>query len=486
MKWCNLIYLLLFFNLCTISWAQLPPYQHSNIDFPYTRWLYTRADNLYGMRNVFANYIVLPPSKKVNFYEREEIPFFSVFNYSDKGQFELEKNLQIFNYRNYNSFKAPKGVKKITYHLYNNLIDSANYVQHEFFFNKKTGFLEREVKSGQEMYSAINWNVVEREEYLYRYKKEEGNFVVEKLLQMTDSLTSLAKYTYTKEKKMLVKVEFLSKENDWNSLRGKLLKVPIKNKVEYFYGKENTISEIWLNGIILKQNVPVYKSTINTQIPNIWLNKKYWMSFLELNEDESKTVLFASNIDPNTKLDFSILEMNSVVSTDEGEEKLNIIIQSDKSNNAFKNNYWENHLIKQKNIERKDFFVSSYLLLTNEKHKISNAYFSSKYMTRHMSFDFNGPPRIHGEPETVSRLIFILKNKNHNSYLVKKVDKENPYQIDLFRYMNDGKKNIDSLRYNKSPNFKNESFTLKLKSKHGLNEVYLIKEKKVYPLITIN
>ncbi len=483
MKGYRIACLLLMFNVCSISWGQVPPYQYSNIDFPFANWLYIRADTLYQMRSIFSNYVVLPPSKKVSFYEREEIPFFSIFNYCDNEQFELEKSLQIFYYRNYSSFEVPKRIEKITYHLYNNLIDSANYVKHEFFFNKKNGLLEREVKSGQEMYSAMSWDFVEREEYLYRYQEEDGNLVVEKLLQMSDSLTPLAKYTYAKDKKLLVKVEFLSKENDWNSLKGKLLKVPIKNKVEYRYDQNNRILDILLNGISLKQNLPVYTNRIDTQPVKWLLNENYWMSFLGLNEDESKTVLFASNLDLDVKKDLCKLEVNSAVSTDEEEEKLNIVIQSYKSNNVFKNSYWEKHFIGQGRNEKGDDFFSSYLLLMDEKHKISNAYFSCKYSMRDIPYNNQFP---HEQTRTVSRFLFILKNKKNNSYLVKRIDKKTSNQIDLFRYMNDEKENIDLLQYNKSPDFKNESFTLKLKSRHGLNEVYLIKEKKVYPLITIN
>ncbi|MGQ8868795.1 hypothetical protein [Myroides sp. TSA_177.3] len=476
--------LILFSTYCA-SWGQIPPYQYSNIDFPYTQWLYRRADNLYGMREIFPKYFVLPPSKKVSFYEREEIPFYSVFNYSDMDQFELEKNLQIFNYRNYNSFKAPKGVKKITYHLYNNLIDSANYVKHEFFFDKKSRFVEREVRYGEEMYSTINWNFIEMEEYQYRYNEDERYLVVEKLMQANDSLISLAKYSYTKDKKLLAKVEFLSKEFNWNSLRGKLLKVPIKNKVEYCYDQDNRIFDILLNGISLKQNIPIYKNTIDAQVANTWLNENYWKSFLELNEDRSKTVRFASNLDPDViKKDFYTLETNSAVSTDEV-EKLNIVVQSYKSDNVFKNSYSEKHFTGQENNEKCDNFSSSYLLLTNEKHKISNAYFSSKYSIETVPYK-HSMALINKQTKTVSRFIFIFKNKDYNSYLIKRIDKKNLDSIDLFRYMNDKNVNIDLLQYNRSPDFKNELFTLKLKSKRGLNEVYLVKGEKVYPLITIN
>ncbi|MBB1151123.1 hypothetical protein H4K35_13555 [Myroides sp. NP-2] len=460
------------------SWGQVPPYQYSNFNFGTNDVLYTRADLMYRIKEIYPDFHVLSPSEKSNFYVKEEIPFYSVFNYTDNDQFELEKTLQIFNYRNYSSFKAPIGVKKVTYHLYNNLVDSVSQIKHEFFFNKKNGFLEKEVKSGQEIYSAINWSVVEREEYSYRYTENEKNLIIEKLIQFDDSAISLAKYTYSKDERLLIKVDFLSKDNDWNSIRGRLLKVPIRKTVEYCYNKENIIFDILVDGSSITQKASSYSNYVEFENFNRWLNKDSWNFFLGLNEDESERVFFPKNLDLNFKQDSYKLSMNHTVSTNDV-EKLNIVVQSHKSSNIFKNYYWEKHSVEHYTGKKiYDIFSSTFLVIRNEANEVNNAYFANKYEIDNALFSPN--------VQTETKLIFISKKEDQNSYLIKKINKKDLFRIDLFREMNDKAAKAALIEYNRAPDVKNESYTLKIKLKKELNEIYLIKNKEEYPLITIN
>ncbi|EHQ44386.1 hypothetical protein [Myroides odoratus] len=470
--------LFLVLNVGVVCWGQVPPYQGSNYIFGKNDVLYTRADLMYRIKAIYPDFHVLSPSEKSKLYVKEEIPFYSIFNYSDDDQFELEKTLQIFNYRNYSSFKAPIGVKKVTYHLYNNLVDSVSQIKHEFFFNKKNGFLEKEVKSGQEIYSAINWNVVEREEYSYRYTENEKKIIIEKLIQSDDSVISLAKFTYSKDKRLLIKVDFLSKDNDWNPIRGRLLKVPIRKTVEYCYNKENIIFDILVDGCSITQKASSYSNYVEFKNFNRWLNKDSWNLFLGLNEDENERVFFPKNLDLNFKQDSYRLNMNHTVSTNDV-EKLNIVVQSHKSSNIFKNYYWEKHSVEPDTSKKiSDIFSSTFLIIRNEANELNNLYFANKYEINNVLFSPN--------VQTETKLIFISKNEDRNSYLIKKINKKDLFRIDLFQEMSDKAAKAALLEYNRAPDVKNELLTLKLKSKRGLNEVYLVKGEKVYPLITIN
>lgn len=183
----------------------------------------------------------------VKYYQREEIPFYSMLTIVLWKIIIQRLIFNAFIFRKFSSFTAPKGVKKITYYLGNNLIDSTKATTHVFYFNKKTNLLDRELQ-----YKKDSLGIQQKKEYSYKYEETEQKTIVKKLFKEQDSLRLISQYTYSKDKIRLLNNEFLSWDYQFENLiqnghQVKLIKefgrMPKARKVEFIYDDKNNVKK---------------------------------------------------------------------------------------------------------------------------------------------------------------------------------------------------------------------------------------------------
>ena len=186
----------------------------------------------------------------VKYYQREEIPFYSMLTIVLWKIIIQRLIFNAFIFRKFSSFTAPKGVKKITYYLGNNLIDSTKATTHVFYFNKKTNLLDRELQ-----YKKDSLGIQQKKEYSYKYEETEQKTIVKKLFKEQDSLRLISQYTYSKDKIRLLNNEFLSWDYQFENLiqnghQVKLIKefgrMPKARKVEFIYDDKNNVKKTFI------------------------------------------------------------------------------------------------------------------------------------------------------------------------------------------------------------------------------------------------
>ena len=453
------------------AFGQIPPYQHST-----SKML---------RESLEPGYYLTFGKEWIQYYLREDIPFYTMFNYTNIEDYNFETNFQRFYFRKFSSFTAPKGVKKITYYLGNNLIDSTKATTHVFYFNKKTNLLERELE-----YEKDSLGLNHKKEYSYKYEETDQKTIVKKLIKVQDSLILINKYIYSKDKTKLLKNEFLAWDYQFELLtrsRSQLKsinevgRIPITKKMQFIYDDKNNLKEpIYFEAknseTLADYNENIYNYGKSEPHFHGWSVKKNWLSLLNKSEKEGELISFPKQVD--LKVHKSFLFRYKDERSSELTNTINYIfwVQSEQSNNLYISKYHE----EDKYMDSYHFYTNHKILLFDDYNKLSNAYIVNNYHLAAYNRTFRK------KDNTPLDYILISKIENKNNYTIKHIQKEILYfNIDYLDTWLWGDKYLSSFK-NEESYIKNELYTLELKPKKGINEIYLIKDNKKYPLITIN
>lgn len=428
----------------------------------------------------------------IKYYLRESIPFYTMFNYNSIEDYTLETNFQRFYFRKFSSFTAPKGVNKITYYLGNNLVDSIKATTHIFYFNKNTNLLEREIQSEKD-----SLGLKHTKEYNYKYEETELAVIVQKLVMQNDTMTLINQYTYSKDKTKLLKNEYASVDYQFefvmrdgyqfNDIK-KFGRVPTSKKVEFIYDDKNNIIETVQFGAVTPEYNFIYDAEIldyskEEPYTHGWSEKNNWLIFLNKNEEEGRSVSFPKEIDlrfPN-HYSFSYSDKGNSKLYDTPNQKFRIKAMN--SENVYISDYYEldnSYIITSsaRSFYNSHFYSNYKILLFNNRNKINNVYIAqnfhiSLYKARNWGLTDNTP------------LDYIFLTRKKNKYVIDHLQKKVTFiENSIYRmYWND--ENLDDFKIEED-NLKKEQFLLELKPKKGLNEIYLIRGNKTYPLVTIN
>lgn len=455
------------------AFGQIPPYQHSTSKM---------------LREVLEpGYYHSFQKAWYQYYYREDIPFYTLLNYNTIENYNLETNFQRFYFRKFSSFTAPKGVKKITYYLGNNLIDSTKATTHVFYFNKKTNLLEKELE-----YEEDSLGLKYKKEYNYKYEETDEKTIVKKLYKEQDSLKLISQYTYSKDKTKLLKNEFLAWDYQLELLTRSLPqfkrinevgRIPFAKKVKFIYDDKNNLKKtLYFGAKDPEVHTEYYENTLkySESKPYFhgWSAKKNWLSLLNKSEKDAELISFPK------KIDLKIHRGSFFSYKDKGNNKIintpnNIFrAHSEQSNNFYISKYHEN----DKNQYGYHYYTNHKILLFDDYNKLTNAYIVNNYhITTHDKSFF-----LVNKDNTALDYILISKIENKNNYAIKHIQKEVSYlnydTLDTWLW-ND--KYLGSFK-NEESFLKNEQYILELKPKKGMNEIYLIKDNKKLPLITIN
>lgn len=446
--------LFLFLNICTVSWGQVPPYQHS-----VTKTQGPLVRNILFFRSV-KPYIDFTPHFNDDAFLctiREEIPFYTLLTYPSLDDYYLEYYYKAFNYRQFKSFTAPKGVNKITYYLGNNLIDSTEVAQHTFFFNKKTLLLEKEIKDQKNMKSSFTRDLVDQEVYLYKYEELENEYVVKKFLQFSKEENLLETFTYSKDKTRLLKTEFYQWEKMRELLNYTYNVKPILQQAFFCYNESDELEyaffneEITTDGSNLKKNIDYRKDFDNR---DKW-KKSYWVSQFNITEQNSEKMKFPiiDNFEAERKVLRFVNTFDAIDNSKSQEFEQNGLLWRTK--NIFDFDYSE-ILAYSNPIDSGESYLTYVLLLFDEKNKFNIG------MIRRQTYFAESSSL--GTFTLVSKILISSCKKSENDYFVKRIDTSG---------------NRGGIEYS-------EEYSIKLKSKKGLKELYLNKDKQEYPLIIIN
>lgn len=484
----------LVFPLCMIflgqnAFGQVPPYHNSFSKISNMEAIRMMYNQTYNLRKATANKskIAISPDS-ITVYYKSDIPFYTVFNYSSIKDYELETNLKLFKYRLYSSFKAPKGIRKITYHLNNNFIDSIKPSKHIFYFNRKSHRIEKEEKYEKDMISSIDWRTVDIEEYFYSYNQTNEHFIIKKFLQTKDSLVLIQKHTYSQDKTKLLEVELLSRESHLDMIDNMSNKKPSRKHIAFQYNDFNEIINIDIGNTNIRtqnQSNIINYETLPKDLHK-WSRKQNWVSLLGIKTIDSNNISFPDILNLNLTNNSINLVIDNLPYSNQI-ESLNI--KMEQSSNVYLNNYREkvSEIITSNDYSEKvGQFSRMNLFLLNKFNKISSAYFVSSFYRKEVcNYEL-----LSYSNRTPTNYIFVLNTPNKpNNYTVKNIVKEDLGTIDIFKQEESKpfKYILNNLElYNKSKTLRESVFTIELKNKKGIDEIYFVKGNKKYPLLTVN
>ncbi|MBB1151420.1 hypothetical protein H4K35_15140 [Myroides sp. NP-2] len=425
MKWYSLILFFILVVLC--SYGQVVPYsgKQSKAD------IYDRG---YSFKNIFfiGSSYSLFQSNDVN---------------NDKINNEL---LNEFYYYPYKYFTAPKGVKQITYHDYNRLFfsDSSEnnlrkQTEHNFIFDQKKRLLEKEILCVSDL---MGDKICE--EYIYNYEENNENLILSKFLKDKDSLKLLNKYFFSRADKQLREVYVMTKYGHLN------------DNYIFSYNENNE-----LHAIIDKK----YNSNIDIQFDS----DPY--TFYNLHDFDLHKKLY----DKHDLNFYKILTKYNVpwnevildsIQTDQLYSRFEIILPSDVNIIDSK----ELVLVNTKNIFFSDFLFSS-IHYMGQSNQIIYTKKNSFYL-----YDANAELYwawiYQGYTSGVSNLGNYVKDDDIVNIL-SKAPNRNTYLLE---------QQIIKNTENDSVATSSTLYNILIKDKKSLKEVYLVHDKKKYPLITIN
>lgn len=466
--------LLLLFNVCSISWGQVPPYQHTK-----TLLLRERLKTNYYQKSPIRT------EEWMRSYKREDIPMFTLFAYDSISDFDMESKLQRFYYRKYCSFTAPKGVRKITYYLGNSWIDSIQESTHVFFFNRKTQRLEKEIQYDKNDFNLQSYDQVKKREYKYQYEETKEEITVTKFENTKNGLLFLSQYVYSKDKSRLLRNKFKTLDYQLDLLRQHIDTTVLNKNVEFKYDEYNKLREIVYQGSIdyesgfnfKKENFTWDFSTYDDYTHG-WSKKENWLSFMNNDEEEEgESILFPTNLDLKfiNGYSFSYEDKGNKEILNPAEQSLTVRMQH--SSNIY--NSFIQEIDKYQNTKSSQYYLDHKILLFDESIHLSNAYMVSNY---HLSF--SNQPMWNITDNTPMEYLFLTKRELKNQYSLLYIQKNIPLMPPLVHNWFWHKDYFSTFKA--WQDLKNEEYIVELKSKKGLNEIYLIHNNVKRPLITIN
>lgn len=255
--------------------------------------------------------------------------------------------------------------------------------------------------------------------------------------------------------------------------------MPKARKVEFIYDDKNNVKKNLYSGANnyisnYDYDEGIYDFNNDKLYTHGWSKKNNWLSFLKQSNEKSKTRSFSQEID------LIFLNHYSFSYNDKGNSEI-----LDSPNQSF----------SLKTMHSNNVYISEY----NEKDQeyinpgSNNWNFNNHYYTNHKILLFNNyhislfnktsPGNFNLTDNTPLDYLFITKNKH--KYIINHFWKEIPFSMNSVAnwFWND--KFLSSFK-NEESYLKNEQYTLELKPKKGLNEIYLIKDNKKLLLITIN
>ena len=455
------------------SWGQVPPYQHTK-----TLLLRERLKTNYYQKNPIRT------KEWMRSYKREDIPMFTIFTYDSILDFDMESKLQRFYYRKYSSFTVPKGVRKITYYLGNSWIDSTQTSTHVFYFNKKTQLLEKEIQYDKNDFNLQSYDQVKKREYKYQYEETEEEITVTKFENTKNGLLFLSQYVYSKDKSRLLRNKFTTLDYQLDLLRQHIDTTALNKNVEFKYDEYNKLREIVYQGAIdyesefnFKKNDFTWDSSKNEDYTHGWSKKDNWLSFMNKSEEEGQSVLFPKDVDLKfiNGFSFSYEDKGNKEILNPAEQSL--IARMQHSSNIYNSFIQEKD--KYQNTKSSQYYLDHKILLFDESTHLSNAYMVSNY---HLSF--SNEPMWNIRDNIPMEYVFLTKRELKNQYSLLYIQKNGPLMRPLMHVWFWDNKYFSTFK--SWSDLKNEEYIVELKSKKGLNEVYLIHNNKRIPLVTIN
>lgn len=464
---------LLLFSMYCPSWGQVPPYQHTK-----TLLLRERLKTNYYQKSLIRT------EEWMRSYKREDIPLFTLFTYASLEDFDMESKFQRFYYRKYNSFTAPKGVRKITYYLGNNWVDSTQTSTHVFYFNRKTQRLEKEIQYDKNDFNLQCYDQVKKREYKYQYEETKEEITVTKFENTKNGLLFLSQYVYSKDKSRLLRNKFKTLDYQFDLLRQRIDTTTLNMEVMFTYDERNRSKEILYSGAI----DDISKYDFNDEDLDLdysklkaythgWSQKENWFSFLNKSDEEGQFVLFPKTVDLKFTNGYFFLYEDKGNSKILNPAEQSLIVSIKQSSNVYNSILEE--FDRYRNTESSQYYVDHKILLFDELNQLSIAYIVNNY---HLSF-YNRPSW-NIVDNTPIDYTFITQGNQKNQYNLLYIQKNGPLMRPLMQVWFWDNKYFSTFK--SWSDLKNEEYIVELKSKKGLNEVYLIHNNKRIPLVTIN
>lgn len=406
---------------------------HKIIKLVFSLYVIVIGQNAFGQvppeRYEICPNIMLEFTQEEIFNYREYFTLFNHYKINDS----LENELKYLNYKSYSSFVAPKGIKKLTLFYYSEITEGIPFAptKFEFYYNSKTKLLEKEIIYTTNRNSLL---LEKTHEYIYEYFNNGENEIITKSLNINNEHDLSIKFIYSQNKKLLLKRIESSGE---------------RREIEYCYDKDATLNNIIIDGnnstFTAKQEkeYPLDENSIKNSYP--WLKKDYWIHEFSSNEEIIQSIDFPKTLD--SKGIFKYLEFHS---------KGNV-----------------------KNESTSYYYLNFNTPTTTYKKYRLFPYDNYKYIR---------DPIAMCNYEEKNFALFDDNNNLELAFLWYTSGRWNTYSLNLINI----ERNTYTLKYLKTSSINNQpmkeckEYGIKTKNVKGLNEVYIIKDNKIYPLVTIN
>ena len=439
LQYINLLIYIAFFFLGHLLYGQFPPtpkennpismstlYNHNISEGTIETREQVNNEDFYSFLKYFSNYV----------------DFYSIFNF-DNSLNKTEMELKDLGYKSFDRFCSLKGIKSMSF--YNYYRENEEVIKHTFYFNKEN-LLYKEIIDTRYDSKKQTTNT-----FYYEHKNLNGFYYIEKFVNKDNKLLLSKTFTFSKDKSKLLKITS-------HSMIGKI------NEIKFIYDKTNNIESIDTSG---NHNYEYAERIIDLNVDENkkmypWLTKDFWAD--ETGREENIGI-------PNVGKNFF-----------EFEDEKNLLVNGKSVVFTYSDC---NTRGRSNTITSSSFLYRDYQIIKSRDYSLSKQSFFRVEDNRNLKFALlieqlsELKPSYMTNYSTPNIMFFFIRDTYEKSlYQIKNLITYQSYIIDSYKIHK-------GIILNNIPVITNKNYTIKLKNKKELNEVFLIYNNKKYHLLTI-